>query len=242
MLLHHHIKFKLLQLFQAGTYNYSASVFDNFGKQTDYNRSFTVSGTPAQWFAYLDEGGVYSVDEANALIMLGDANDDGTPDAGSLLENLTKGNFGNGTITSTIFSGFGIEKSFEVGSGYTLGGSNSTPLLSNLTHNTGSQSNAMFVLVFPSGSAGFVNPSSMALATGGSTTGEYVLYGDRVGTGPLSDSPQSAFIRYYDFSGSVTYPQSSETRFGVIFTQGDASSNVTYFLMASSGSNPTSTQ
>jgi len=192
--------------------------------------------------SYLDEGGVYATDEPNALLMLGDANDDGTPDAGSLLENLTKGNFGNGTITSTIYSGFGIEKSFEVGSGYTLGGSNSTPLLSNLNHTTGSQSNAMFVLVFPSGSAGFVNPSSMALATGGSTTGEYVLYGDRVGTGPLSDSPQSAFIRYYDFSGSVTYPQSSETRFGVIFTQGDASSNVTYFLMASSGSNPTSTQ
>ena len=79
------------------------------------------------------------------------------------------------------------------------------------------------------------------MTLGGSTEGEYVLFADRVGTG-IFDSVQTTFIRYFDFASGVTYPNSEETRFGVIFTQNDSSTDINYFFMASSGSQPSSTQ
>jgi len=67
------------------------------------------------------------------------------------------------------------------------------------------------------------------------------LYADRPGTG-IVDAVQSAFIRYFQFTGGNTYPGSGEAGYGVIFTQTDSSSDINYFLMASSGSAPSSTQ
>ena len=96
-------------------------------------------------------------------------------------------------------------------------------------------------IVFPSGSSTFTNPGSLTNSLGGSSTGEYVLYADRVGTG-VNDAPQSAFIRYFQFTGGNTYPGSGEAGYGVIFTQVDASTDINYFLMGSSGSAPSSTQ
>ena len=95
------------------------------------------------------------------------------------------------------------------------------------------------MIVFPS-SSDFTLPASMTNALSGTTNDEYVLYADRVGTGALNDNPQTSFVRYFDLD-SGTYPNSSATRFGVIFV-GNGSSNITYFLMSSSGSAPTSTQ
>ena len=70
---------------------------------------------------------------------------------------------------------------------------------------------------------------------GGSTTGEYALFADRDGSD--QDGVQPSLVRYFDFSGSATYPSSGESRFGVIMAYGD-SSNMDYFFMASSGSAP----
>ena len=81
----------------------------------------------------------------------------------------------------------------------------------------------------------------MTTSIGGSTAGEYLLYADRIGTG-IVDSVQTAYIRYFQFTGGRSYPSSGEAGFGVIFTQVDASSDINYFLMASSGSAPSSTQ
>lgn len=224
----------------GGTIYYTASIQDSFGKTREYNRSLTISQPPVSWYAYLDEGGVYATSEANALSMYGDANDDGTTDTGTLFKAFAGGNIGNGKITTTAFTGLGINYAFQVASGTSFEGSRTTALLNDINHATGSQSNTGLVIVFPSGS-GFTLPKTFTNSIGGSTVGEYLLYADRVGTG-IVDSVQSAFVRYFDFESSNTYPNTSINRFGVIFTQGDATTDINYFLMASSGSAPSSTQ
>ena len=224
----------------GGTIYYTASIQDSFGKTREYNRSLTISQPPVSWYAYLDEGGVYATSEANALSMYGDANDDGTTDTGTLFKAFAGGNIGNGKITTTAFTGLGIDNAFQIASGTSLAGSRTTALLNDINHATGSQSNTGLIIVFPSGS-GFTLPKTFTNSIGGSTAGEYLLYADRVGTG-IVDSVQSAYVRYFDFEGSNTYPNTSIDRFGVIFTQGDATTDINYFLMASSGSAPSSTQ
>lgn len=224
----------------GGTIYYTASVQDSFGKTREYNRSLTISQPPVSWYAYLDEGGVYATSETNALSMYGDADDDGTTDTGTLFKAFAGGNIGNGKITTTAFTGLGIDNAFQIASGNSFEGSRTTALLNDINHATGSQSNTGLIIVFPSGS-GFTLPKTFTNSIGGSTVGEYLLYADRVGTG-IVDSVQSAFVRYFDFEGTNTYPNTSIDRFGVIFTQGDATTDINYFLMASSGSAPSSTQ
>ena len=223
-----------------GTINYTASIQDSFGKTREYIRSLSIAAPAVSWYAYMYEGGVYATSLTNALTMLGDANDDGTTDANTTFAAMVGGNIGQGTISHTKHSSLSVTKTIQIGSGQGLNGSRTTALLSDLNHSTGSQGNSSFLLVFPSGS-GFTLPSSMATALGGSTAGEYVLYGDRVGTG-INDAPQTAYVRYFDFTGDNTYPNTDIDRFGVLFTQGDASTDISYFFMASSGSAPSSTQ
>ena len=223
-----------------GTINYTASIEDSFGKTREYNRSLTIAAPAVSWYAYMYEGGTYATSLTNTLTMLGDANDDGTTDADTTFAAMVGGNIGQGTISHTKHSSLSVTKTIQVGSGQGLLGSRTSALLSDLNQSTGSQGNSSFLLVFPSGS-GFTLPSSMATSLGGSTAGEYVLYGDRVGTG-INDAPQTAYVRYFDFTGDNTYPNTDIDRFGVLFTQGDASSDITYFFMASSGSAPSSTQ
>lgn len=224
-----------------GTYNYTASIFDNFGKSRSYNQSLTVAAVPAQWYAYLAEVGVYATDEASALGSYGDGNDDGTIDANYPFYNLAAGQLGDPILSASALNGINSQYSFLVASGNTLEGSRTTAFLTNINHATGSNSNTGLFIVFPSSSNIGDLPRSMTNALGGSTQGEFVLYADRVGTG-IVDAPQSAFIRYFDFVGGATYPNTGDSRFGVIFTQGDASTDIEYFLMSSSGSAPSSTQ
>jgi len=221
------------------TLSYTASVFDKYGKSTSYNRTLEVESVPVLWYAYLSEIGVYAADESSALSVYGDGDDDGIIDRNYPFDSFAKGEMGTSVLDSAALSGIG-QYSFLVASGSSLLGSNSVPLLSNLDHSTGSNGNTGLLIVFPSSSAIGTLPESMTNSLGGSTAGQYILYGDRVGTG-IVDAPQSAFVRYFDMTGSATYPNSSDTRFGVIFTQGDATSDLTYFLMSSSGSAPTST-
>lgn len=225
---------------ESGDLNYTASVFDNFDKSREYNRTTTVAATPVFWYAYLAEVGVYATSEASSLSSYGDANDDGTIDDNYPFDNFADAEMGNAIISSSALTSITSDKSFLVASGSTLQGSRTSQLLTNINHNTGSNDNTGLLLVFPS-SSGFTLPDSMTNSLGGSTAGEYVLYADRVGTG-IVDAPQSVYVRYFDFNGSNTYPNSSATRFGVIFTHGDASTDIEYFLMASSGSAPSSTQ
>lgn len=227
----------------GGTYTYDVTVHDSFGKSTTYSgRTLTVASAPSLYYVYMDENGAYASSEANALTMYGDANDDGTTDAGSTFAAFVGSNLGDTTINTTIWQpSLALEKVFLIGSGSSLVGSNTTSLIDAVDHTTGSGNCGMHI-VFPSGSpAAFTQVESMTNALGGSSTGEYVLYADRVGTG-IVDAVQSAFIRYFQFTGGNTYPGSGEAGFGVIFTQTDSTSDINYFLMASSGSAPSSTQ
>ena len=212
--------------------------YDNVGSGSV---TVNVFAPDTLWYAYLSEVGVYATSDASALSSYGDANDDGTIDANYPFDNLADAEMGNSVLTSTALSGISSDKSFLVASGSTFEASNASQLLSDINHNTGSNNNTGLLIVFPSASDFGILPNTMGNALGGSTAGEYVLYGDRVGTG-INDGVQSSLVRYFDFNDSNTYPNSSATRFGVIFTYGDASTDVEYFLMSSSGSAPTSTQ
>ena len=226
----------------GGTYNYDVIVHDNFGKSTTYSgRSFTVAAAPSQYYIYLDENGTYASDEANALTMYGDTNDDGTVDSNTTFGAFEGGLLGDPVITTTAYTGLGLDKVFLIGSGSSLEGSRTTSLIDGVDHSTGSQSQTGMHIVFPSGSAAHLQVGSMTTSLGGSTTGEYLLYADRIGTG-IVDSVQTAYVRYFQFTGGRSYPSSGEAGFGVIFTLVDASTDINYFLMASSGSAPSSTQ
>jgi len=66
------------------------------------------------------------------------------------------------------------------------------------------------------------------------------MSGDTPGVG--SDGPRSSGIRYYNFGGSNTYPNGTETRFGAIVLPSAPSTNINYYLMSASGSAPASQQ
>ena len=223
---------------------YTASVFDAYGQETQYKRSFTIgaaSSNPPLWYAYISIDGQYATtDETTALSMFSDASGTGTPASGFLFYDLQDGEIGSSTINSTYWGAYGLGEAYLIASGSTLSGSNSVPFLENVDQSySGAGANSL-IIVFPSSSAIGINPTSMRNSIGTSAAdGVYALYGDRPGTN--ADGAQVEYIRYYDLN-SGTYPNSSDTRFGVIFTNGDASSNVTYFFMAASGSTPSSTQ
>ena len=231
----------------AQTISYTASIVDNFDESKLFRRTFTVSAPEPLWYAYAVEGGAYATNEATSLQMLGDNADNGSPDANTLLAKFASGSMGQGNLTFTAFSGIDaqINEAFLIASGSNFTGSRSNIFIEGYNGATGSEGtpNAFLAITFPSGSnTKFSLPSAMDNALGGSTVGEYVLFADRPGTGAINDNPQSSFVRYFNLSGSATYPSSSDNKFGVVFTQGDSSTDINYFYMASSGSEPSSTQ
>jgi hypothetical protein len=222
--------------------SYTASVFDSYNQETQYKRTLTIASASVAgptWYAYLSEIGAYADSQANSLASYGDTNDDGIVDVNTPFANFASGDMGDPIITSTAWVGVG-EYSFLIASGSTLTGSNATPFLYHTNHFTGSNDSTGLLIVFPSSSELGDLPRSTTNALGGSTAGQFVLYADRVGTG-IVDAPQSVYLRYFNMS-SGTYPNSSATRYGVLFTQVDATTDINYFLMSSSGSAPTSTQ
>ena len=222
--------------------NYSASVFDNFDEVTNFNRSLSVF-VPVLWYAFLDEAGAYAYNESQADSSYGTGTNGNTV-AGTTLGEIARGALGtegiSGSITTTA-----LDSAYLIASGSILEGSRLTSLIDAVDHSTGSQGSSGIVIVFPSassaGNGAFTLPEDMSVSLGGSAEGEYVLFGDRVGTG-IVDSPQTTFVRYLNFSSSIHYPLTSETRFGAIFSQADGSTDVNYFFLASSGSAPSSTQ
>jgi hypothetical protein len=220
------------------TLTYDAIIKDVHGKTRTYSsNTITIASAPVYWYAYLSEGGANADSEANALTWYGDTNDDGVTDVGYPFRNLADGEMGNGILNSIALAGFG-QYSFLIASGSSLQGSRTTTLLSRINHATGSESATGLLIVFPS-SSNFTLPQTVTNALGGSTSGQYVLFADRAGT--FGDSPQSAYLRYFNMTGSAVYPNTSITRFGVMFTQVDSTNDISYFFMASSGSQPTST-
>ena len=139
----------------------------------------------------------------------------------------------------------GISKAYLIGSGSKLTGSNANILLEGVNQATGSDNNSSLMLVFPSSSAtaaDFTLPSSMNRGSGAdSTAGMFTTFADRPGEG-IGDAPQPSLVRYFDFAGANTYPNSGGSRFGAIMTYGDTSADINYFYMAASSSNPSNSQ
>ena len=223
----------------ASSFNYTANVFDAFGKSTSYNRSINITATPPKWYAYLSEAGVFADNFTNAVASYQNASgiDNGSISPGYTFENFSQQNIGPGKISSST-SGV----SFLVGQGTSLTSSNSSLLLNGLNQSTGSQGQTGLLVVFPSSSEIGTLPESMGNSLSDPTQGRYLLWADRVGSGELDDNPQTSFVRYYNMSGSNTYPNSSATRFGVIFTTGDGSNPINYYFMSTSGSKPSGEQ
>lgn len=241
----------------AVTLNYTASIQDAYGEDVvEYKRSFSVGAAPAGgalWYAYLTEYGHYvGVSGADIYECIGDGaflgntKNDGVQDANSILDSFADGDMGTQIIVDNFVSGFfgANRKTYLVGSGSALDASNSTPILSKIVMRTGSTdpsipTTALLIVMPSNGDAGLV-PTTMGSSFGGSTSGEYLIYGDRSGTG--GDGVNSFAIQTYNMN-SGTYPNSSATSFTVLIGGKDAepSPGVDYYLVSTSGSAPSST-
>jgi len=226
----------------AASFTYNAVVKDNFGStQTYSNQTLSIDAVPVFWYAYLPEVGAYATDVASCLSSYGDANDDGTLDTNMPFYDIANGNLGDTTITSSGLAGVSAEFSFLVASGSAITASRTNLFLDGIDQTVGQQGFTGLIIVFPSGSSGFLQPESMGVTLGDSTSGRYLMFGDMPGTG-INDNPRTSAVRYFDFIGGNQYPNSSETRFGTIFLPGESTSNIDYFLMSASGSAPASQQ
>ena len=239
------------------TLNYTASIQDAYGEDVvEFNREFVV-GAPvaanALWYAYLTEYGHFvGVSGADIYECIGDGaflgntSNDGVQDANSILDSFADGDMGSSIIVDNFVSGFfgANRKTYLVGSGSLLEASNSTPILSKIITRTGSTdpsspTTALLIVMPSNGDAGLV-PSTMGSSFGGSTSGEYLIYGDRSGTG--GDGVNSFAIQTYNMN-SGTYPNSSATSFTVLIggKDNEPSPGIDYYLISTSGSAPSST-
>ena len=226
----------------SDSFTYNAVVTDNFGStQTYSNQTLSIDAVPIFWYAYLPEVGAYATDISSCLSSYGDANDDGTLDSNLPFYDMANGNLGDSVITSSGLTGVSAEFSFLVASGSAITASRTNLFLDGIDQTVGQQGFTGLIIVFPSGSSNFLQPESMGVTLGDSTSGRYLMFGDSPGTG-VNDNPRTSAVRYFDFIGGNQYPNGTETRFGTIFLPGESNSNLDYFLMSASGSAPTSQQ
>ena len=223
------------------TFTYNATIKDNFNKTRTYTgNTVTVDPIPLLWYAYAPEVGAYATDVAGAFDSYGDTLDNGTLDANFPLFNMANGDLGDLTITSSALTGVNAEFSFLVASGSSITASRTTLFLEGLNLTVGQQGATGLIIVFPSASNNFLQPESMGASLGDNTSGRYLMYGDTPGVG--ADGPRASGVRYYNFGGSNTYPNGTETRFGAIVLPSAPSSDINYYLMSASGSAPASQQ
>jgi|5_EtaG_2_1085323.scaffolds.fasta_scaffold00438_18 hypothetical protein len=212
------------------TYNYSASVFDNFDKSTSYNRSITILNPVAKTYVYGWDGGS-AASEAAAIASMGDSGGDGVGiEAGSVIAKLQSGSLG--TTFSPTYVG-GTMQLFGSSSKTTLSDSNATGLSSFGYINFSSGGSKRLVVVFPSASNQGGKPVSMYDGVPPDSTGtanEYYVYAKdasipgTIGTG----------VYYFNTENAVE----GYTRWGMIFAEGENTNNSRYYLMPDSASAP----
>ena len=212
------------------TYNYSASVFDNFDKSTSYNRSITILNPVAKTYVYGWDGGS-AASEAAAIASMGDSGGDGVGiEAGSVIAKLQSGSLG--TTFSPTYVG-GTMQLFGSSSKTTLSDSSATGLSSFGYINFSSGGSKRLVVVFPSASNQGGKPVSMYDGVPPDSTGtanEYYVYAKdssipgTIGTG----------VYYFNTENAVE----GYTRWGMIFAEGENTNNSRYYLMPDSASAP----
>ena len=212
------------------TYNYSASVHDNFGKSTSYNKSITILDPVAKTYVYGWDGGS-AASEATAIASMGDSGGDGVGiEAGSVIAKLQSGSLST-TFTPTYVGG--TMQLFGSSSKATLSDSSATGLSSFGYINFSSGGSKRLIVVFPSASNQGGKPVSMYDGVPPDSTGtanEYYVYAKdasipgTIGTG----------VYYFNTENAVE----GYSRWGMIFAEGENTNNSRYYLMPDSASAP----
>jgi hypothetical protein len=211
------------------TYNYSASVFDNFDKSTNYNRSITILDPVAKTYVYGWDGGS-AASEAAAIASLGDSGGDGVGiTSGSVIAHLQSGSLGK-TFNPSYVGGQMLL--FASSSKATLSDSSATGL-SSFGYVNFSGGSRRLVVVFPSASNQGGKPVSMYDGVPPDSTGtanEYYVYAKdaaipgTIGTG----------VYYFNTENAVE----GYSKWGMIFAEGENTNNSRYYLMPDSASAP----
>lgn len=211
------------------TYNYSASIHDNFGKSRNYNRSITILDPVAKTYVYGWDGGS-AANESQAIAAMGDSGGDGVGiTSGSVISHLQSGSLGK-TFNPSYVGGQMLL--FGSSSKSTLSDSNATGLSSFGYINFSSTARRLVVL-FPSASNQGGKPVSMYDGVPPDSTGtanEYYVYAKdasipgTIGTG----------IYYFNTENAVE----GYSKWGMIFAEGENTNNSRYYLMPDSASAP----
>ena len=212
------------------TYNYSASVHDNFGKSTSYNKSITIIDQKALVYGYGWNGGS-AASQAAAIAAMGDSGADGVAiTSGSVISHLQSGSLGT-TFNPTYVGGtMTLHKS---GSLNTLSDSatNGTSTFGHFNFSSGGAQR--LIILFASASNQLGKPVSMYDGVPPDSTGtpkEYYVYAKdasipgTIGTG----------VYYFDLENA----HQGYNRWGMIFAEGENTNNSRYYIMPDSASAP----
>jgi len=212
------------------TYNYSASVHDNFGKSTSYNKSITIIDQKALVYGYGWNGGS-AASQAAAIAAMGDSGADGIGiTSGSVISHLQSGSLGT-TFNPTYVGGtMTLHKS---GSLNTLSDSAGTGTSTFGHFNFSSGGSQRLIILFASASNQLGKPVSMYDGVPPDSTGtpkEYYVYAKdasipgTIGTG----------VYYFDLENA----HQGYNRWGMIFAEGENTNNSRYYIMPDSASAP----
>jgi hypothetical protein len=230
------------------TLSYTASVFDGFNNQRDFPRNLTIGNPVAadpSIFVYASSRGAV---QFNLTTQYNTALGDGTS-AGRPLYEWKNGYLGAETRTLTgtddggapkmqlIFSGSGTDLVSVMASAGNL----------SVQENTGISSEKLIYIVYPSSSDLGSRPSSTGQSFGDSTLGRYLIWYD---AGGADEGIQGSVLTNFTLESSYGYTGSD----GTLYTAGQSyttwtvmgvntakftQSNVKFFVVPTSGSDPT---
>jgi len=210
------------RFYTGSTFNYTASIFDNFDETRSYNRTFETRDQLGTTYFY----GWKNTSPSNEATFLAGATGDtsGTPiTSGSLIAMLQSGSIGSTEFTpSTVPVKVSLFKSASLEN---LSGSSGISSVGSIDF---SSTGSILMIVFPSQSLVEDKPAQMydgSLPTGVDEVKQYYLYQDNtVGIDGVSNSG----IYYFDTEDFVE----GHKRWGMIFQEQYNSSAATYYLIA----------
>lgn len=210
------------RIYSGSTYNYTASIFDNFDESRVYSQSFDIRDQLGLTYIY----GWQNTSPSSEATFLAAASGDtsGTPvTSGSVIGHFQSGSIGSSSFTPT-YVGNKVTL-YESGALFDLSGSNGVEGFGNIDFsNTGS----ILMIVFPSQSLVQSKPQSMydgTLPDNTDNVQEYYLYADNlVGIDGVTNSG----VYYFDTQDFVE----GHKRWGMVFAEQFNNNNATYLIIA----------
>jgi hypothetical protein len=215
----------------SGVYNYSASVVDNFGKETNYNNTFEVIAARALVYGY---GINWAANPASELQFFGPAGDVGGDEvgiaSGSLIAHLQSGSIGGTFNTSygapatvTLIASASLETMSDT----------ATSGISTFGYFNFSSTAQHVLIVFASASNQGGKPVSMYDGVPPDSVGtpnEYYLY--------AKDAAIPGVVTSGVYYFNVENATEGSNRWGMVFAEGKNTNNSRYYLMPDTGSTP----